>query len=547
MKSQKADFENLTKEEKAHLLDFAPHRGSKTNGNVYDTNEQLPTILCNNRELRDISDEALNALTSANDPPELFIRGGKIVRVRTDEKDNPLIDSVNLDILRGRLSRSANFARMDKGGTIVPIAPSEVVIKDILAKDTWSLPPLERIVEIPIIHPDGSIFQTPGYDPLTGLYYISQTGTRIPPLSLHPNSKDIKAAIDLIKEVLGDFPFIDAASRAASWAACLTLIIRPLISGRTPLILIDSPSAGTGKGLLCGAIAQIATGHPGMMMMAPREDSEMRKLITTVLLNGTSIITFDNLEHQFRSPSLASAITAPIWKDRLLGGNTEVRIPAQVTWLANGNNIRLGGDLPRRSIWCRLDAKVARPWKRTGFKHNDLPGWIDANRGSLIGAFLTLVLAWISEGKPEFSTNVLGGFDDWAKTVGGVLAVAGIEGFLENLEQLYEEADTETAQWEVFLQTWYDHYGSEPKTVAQLTKDMNQECSQLDREPNLQDVLPGNLADFFDKPKSFQRKLGNAIARKIELRHGELRLVKAGEEQRAIRWAVQREITGSQE
>jgi hypothetical protein len=545
VKSKEADFGSLSPDQTARLLSFAPQGENANNRDACDINAGLPLVVCSNRDLRDISADGLSALKSANDPPEIFVRMGRLVRVILDEKLQPLIESVTVDALKGRLTRSADYAKYTQKGNLVRIPPPDVVVKDILSLPSLPFPALEAVIEIPVIRPDGSVLDSAGYDAATKLFYIPKIGMKIPHLSLRPTAEELQNAVNLINEALGDFPFVDSASRAAAWAGCLTPILRPLISGRVPLILIDAPGAGTGKGLLCEVIARIATGRPGAVMIAPREDDEMRKRITTLLLGGATIVIFDNLENQLQAPSLASAITAPVWKDRILGGNTEVQISVQVTWLANGNNIRLGGDMPRRSVWSRLDAKVARPWQRTGFKHKDLLGWIDTNRGGLIAAFLTLALAWIAKGRPEFSASVLGGFDDWAKTLGGVLRIAGVDGFLENLDQLYEEADTETAQWEAFLEAWYDRYGSEPRTATELAEDMKLDAQG--RGPGILNLLPGNLADFFDKPQSFTRKLGNALARKVEVRYGNLRLVKKGERQRAMLWAVQMEVTGSQE
>jgi hypothetical protein len=46
----------------------------------------------------------------------------------------------------------------------------------------------------------------------------------------------------------------------------------------------------------------------------------------------------------------------------------------------------------------------------------------------------------------------MGGFDRWERVVGGILAHAGVSGFLGNLDQLYEEADEEDSSWETFLE-----------------------------------------------------------------------------------------------
>ena len=68
--------------------------------------------------------------------------------------------------------------------------------------------------------------------------------------------------------------------------------------------------------------------------------------------------------------------------------------------MASGNNTRLSRELIRRTLWCRLDAKVDAPWERQGFRHPNLTLWAKAHRGELVGAALTLCQAWIAAGRP---------------------------------------------------------------------------------------------------------------------------------------------------
>jgi hypothetical protein len=42
-------------------------------------------IVVNNRQLPDVTAEAIEALAARNDPPEIFVRAGRLVRVREDE------------------------------------------------------------------------------------------------------------------------------------------------------------------------------------------------------------------------------------------------------------------------------------------------------------------------------------------------------------------------------------------------------------------------------------------------------------------------------
>ena len=55
-----------------------------------------------------------------------------------------------------------------------------------------------------------------------------------------------RAACDALRDPIGDFPFVDDASRANSLALMLTPILRQAIPGPVPLALIDKPKRGTG-------------------------------------------------------------------------------------------------------------------------------------------------------------------------------------------------------------------------------------------------------------------------------------------------------------
>jgi hypothetical protein len=59
-------------------------------------------------------------------------------------------------------------------------------------------------------------------------------------------------------------------------------------------------------------------------------------------------------------------------------------------------------------------------------------------------------------------------FEDWAKVMGGILQNAGINGFLGNLEEFYEESDADGAMWRAFVRAWCESFGTTEKTVAEL-------------------------------------------------------------------------------
>lgn len=218
-----------------------------------------------------------------------------------------------------------------------------------------------------------------------------------------------------------------------------------------------------------------------------------------------------------RSANLAVALTGSTWQDRILGRSEMVRLTQRATWLCTGNNIRLGGDMARRCYWIRLDAQTAHPWRRTGFRHPGLIGWVKQQRGPLLGALLTLARAWWAEGQPAGPVSPLGGFDDWSRVTGGILAHAGIPGFLGNLDALYQHVDEEGEQWENFLATWLEMIGRTPITVAELVARLKEPSAQgLRLTQALPDLLAGKMQDGRQEG-SFVRVLGRALGKRADM------------------------------
>jgi len=488
----------------------------------------LPFVIVTNRHLPAITADALEALEAGNNPPVMFVRAGGLARVRQDERGRPLIDTVNEAVLCGHMVRTALYYKVtvDKNGSkhIRHVTPPDALVRDLLALGQWSFPALDAITEAPSLRPDGTVILSPGYDRATGLYYVPSANLRVPTVPDSPTVDDLQEALALIDEAIGEFPYADAASRANAVALLLTPIVRPAIDGNVPLALIDKPQAGTGGSLLAEAVALIATGRQAAMLTQPDSDEEWRKVLTAALMEGATMITIDNVEATLQSANLAAVLTSATFGARILGQTRNAYASQRATWLATGNNLRLGGDMPRRCYWIRLDAQTAQPWRRKDFKHPGLIDWVKENRGRLLAALLTLCRAWYAAGKPPAQVTELGSFESWARTIGGILDYAGIVGFLGNLDQLYERADEEGAQWAAFLTTWHDAYGAREVTVADLVRQMRGEGAKpengTDPGPALADALPDTLADAL-QDKHFQKRLGKALSKRVDMTFGE--------------------------
>ncbi len=533
------------------------------------TSPDLPMIDSTNRQLRDVTADALKALISANNPPVIFLRSGDLVRIRIDEHGRLRIEILRESHVCGRLARVANFVRYTRTGETRHVPPPVLVVRDLAALGRWDLPVLEGVVEAPTMRADGSILDTPGYDAATRLLYIPAPGLHIPPIPKKPSREDVRRSLALLEDAFGDFPYADEASHANMLALLLTCIVRQSFKGHMPLALIDAPRAGTGKTLAVEAVSQITTGRTAALMSAPAGDEEFRKRLTSVLMDGPTVVTIDNIENKLSSPSFASVLTAHNWHDRMLGTTGMVTLPQRATWIATGNNIKLGGDMPRRCYWIRLDSQLARPWQRPteGFRHPNLLGWASENRGELLSALLTIARAWHVAGQPATEVPPLGSFEAWARTVRGILAFAGVQGFLQNLDALYEQNDEETSEWEAFLIAWSTVFGEDTVTVADLCDTLlpapaggQQVLAGTGRQVSeeqaaaLREALPGELAEGLEieqkrsggagsaggggAESGFRRKLGKALAKRIDVRYGDLRLERASDDShsKVSRW-----------
>jgi putative DNA primase/helicase len=121
--------------------------------------------------------------------------------------------------------------------------------------------------------------------------------------------------------------------------------------------------------------------------------------------------------------------------------------------------------MTRRSIRIRIDAEVEHPEQRHDFRHPDLLGWARANRGELVWAALTLARAWVAAGRPAGPERPLGAFESWTRVIGGILAVAGIPGLLENAAEL-RAASTDTTARDFIAAVHAEHGEAEFTSAA---------------------------------------------------------------------------------
>lgn len=473
-----------------------------------------PAIVTSGRHLDEIVEECWRALDGWRGRHPVFERGGRIVTVKLDDDGAASVHCWEKEDLAFVMERAAHFKREVTVGDVAHLAPDRMprdAADDMLVAWAKPLPKLRSIVNVPHFTKAGVFDTRPGYQPESLVYY-APVGPPVPEVPVEPSAAQVEEAKALLYEWLWDFPFDREASRAHAIVPPLTALVREVFDGPTPLYAVDTPTQGTGKGLYCHSVGIIVTGNVPAVTTLARDTEEERKRYTALLREGASVILIDNVKTRLDSPVLASALTADVWRDRILGVSETVQIPNRALWMANGNNLQMDGEIARRTIPIRMDAKRDKPWERTGFKHDPLLPWVKENRARLIYALAVLVRHWFARGCPPFSGRPLGSFEEWSR-VGGILECGGIPGFLGNRDELLRRADEETEEWRAFVAVWWERFEEQRVKAAAL--------ATLIKEEGLLPGLRGSLRD----PASEQgllTKLGKELNKRRDRRIGEL-------------------------
>jgi hypothetical protein len=121
--------------------------------------------------------------------------------------------------------------------------------------------------------------------------------------------------------------------------------------------------------------------------------------------------------------------------------------------------------------------------------------------------------------------------------MGGILKVAGVPGFLANLDEMYEAADAEGAVWRTFVGLWWDRYG----TGEVSTKDLHEVA--LACEP----PLPLGTGSEHSQRIRLGKALGRMRDRVFVLGEIKVRITAAGIRHQAQRWKLDLENEGLDE
>lgn len=397
---------------------------------------------------------------------DVYLRGRAPVWIGESD-EGPYVEEVTRDALTLKLLNAADVVRYTaKGGERSVLLPPRVA-SIVLANNQWRLPRLKGITSVPLLGPEGEFHLTEGYNPVTGYFYAPKLPVKDVPEQ--PTADDLRQAQELIVgKMLGDFPWKSSSDLAHYVGSLFVPMLRAMISDPTPLWCVTATNPGSGKSYLTGihsALYGASTASWGS------DNNEQQKIITSLLMgSGSPVAVFDNVPsgHVLRYPCMSELITAKTWSGRVLGKSEMASIPNNVVWFVNGNNLAVGDDLARRTLFCKLDPDV-RPDTRTAdtFAVGDLNEWLPLNAPDVLRALLVVLRGWVAAGMPRTDDHIAS-FGAWPRTIGGILRFMQLPGWLENREEQMQEADEDAQEWTAFLSRWHEHFGAQEIVTASV-------------------------------------------------------------------------------
>lgn len=235
--------------------------------------------------------------------------------------------------------------------------------------------------------------------------------------------------------------------------------------------------------------------------------------------------------------------TEEVVHPRILGKSETVAVKSNtVTLFFTGNNMEVRGDLTRRVIGSRIDAKLERPDARA-FKRSNLKKFVADNRHRYIQAGLTILRAFIVAGKPApvdaegnpIEVAPYGSYVEWDELVRRSLLWLGEPDPLVTRERI-EATDTESARLGTLLAPWFSLYRSAEKTAGELIAAATREKrNEIEEELHqaMMAVAPSKDGSGID-----HRRLGSYLSKHADNIADGYRLEKAGSIRRAVVWKV---------
>ncbi len=409
----------------AHGIDIGM---APAGSDVEDMRPTFPAVNLN-RSVSEIAHETGLNLKSSG----LYLHAGQLITVEADgsgasmdsDRFRTWIDQHQLNFYKRRKNEN------DEG----PGAPIKATLKKdvanvLLRSDEFlnHLPEISRIlpVRLPVWTTDpedGSrrIRLLPyGYDRESKIYTVP-TGVD------YEETMELSAAVDLLRSLLGEFPYGDEGrSLAVQISGMLTTYCQFLFAERDrfPMIYFNANQPGSGKSRLAEMMIYPIYGTAEPLTYA--DNDEFTKKLDTWAQSSVAYAFLDDVSGLVKNNDLNRWITSPVWAFRFMHSQRNGSVLNQKLTLLTGNQATLSEDLTRRSLMVDLwSSELAMDRQKRITMPIDAE-WLaaSANRAHILSALNCLVRHWTSQGSTSYTT-LIPSFEGWSRIVPSIVTAAG--------------------------------------------------------------------------------------------------------------------------
>ena len=257
-------------------------------------------------------------------------------------------------------------------------------------------------------------------------------------------------------------------------------------------------------------------------------------------------MNFDDVEDPIGGAPICNRLTCKGNSTfRVLGKSENPELPWNAIITFTGNQIELSGDISRRILISRIEPEVENPELRSGWKHDPLLIWVEANRPQLVCAALTILRAWHLDGRKSYGCGTLGSFEMWASAIPPAVVFAGFADPLACCPSSQAIADEppEKAAMRTVIDKWNDVAGKDGNTISRVLAKLWPQETFGDSHDGL-DGLRGALCTLVDPPYvgcgPDAKKLGKYFSRQEGTIYGGKYITGKGEKASGglLRWRV---------
>jgi putative DNA primase/helicase len=393
------------------------YRGAKDTGLWGETTSQnapaldgAPIVLIG-PDIHRVADECIAAL--GNDP-RLFTRDATIVELIAEDTSTRVLSASSVQDRISKLAKLCQVKKDKDGGQMTSrILPPKDLAEIIRDRGEYpALRQLKGITEVPILRPDGSIAEAPGYDAQTGFY-------RRGALPIQLEGLTAQSALETLRKPFAEFPFASPRMIDIPVALVCAVACRAAVGGNVPLFVFDASKQASGKSLLVETLAAVVSGAPSGAQRFPGDDDELAKTLAGLARASKPFISFDNVTRMVQGDALDSALTCNGRVSFRVLGQSKIQLCDWYSVIAvNGNQIRIGGDTRRRALVSRLTPQAQRSAYAV-----ELPTYALAHRGELLSAAIALVRHGIRSGTPAVGHRP--SFEAFNRAISGAIVAAG--------------------------------------------------------------------------------------------------------------------------